>query len=329
VSWYRPAGGRDPNVSGGSTLFLNGNQTVFDNVKARFGSGTSTVSPATSNAESLMIDKVLAQFNSFMNRRSISSLERQHVQSHVDLITDLQKNIVAAPAPSAGNCTIPAGASGQSSQGKNQLYRNYFDSIVAAFSCDSTRIGVVQFGHLSDDGIPAADEQVHRNSHRDASSSYGGDFVGNSAKWHGWIAQRIMELLTKLDSITEFDGSTMLDNTIILWGSEMGDSSQHASASVMAFIAGGKNANINQGNYIDFTVNPHEYFQGNQANDPIGLPYAGLLVTIMRALGMQSSEYLNQGDQAGFGQIDEEFVVDERRRTTWRNNPLPFLYTGS
>jgi hypothetical protein len=330
VSWYRPAGGRDANVSGGQSLYLRGNQTVFDNVKARFGSGTSTVSQTQTNGEKLMIDKVLAQFNAFMNRRSISSLERQHVQSHIDLVTELQKKIISAPAPApaGGACTIPPTAAGQDGQGMTQVYRNYLDSIVASFSCDVSRIGVVQFGHLTDGGLPAGDQAVHDNSHRTA-GGFGSDFIGNSAKWHGWIAQRVMELLAKLDSITEFDGSTMLDNTVVLWGSEMGDSSAHDSASVMAFLAGGKNAGFNQGNYIDFTINPYQYFQGNTANAPIGMPHAGLLVSIMRGLGMQPSEYLYQGDQGGLGQIDEAFVVDERRRSSFRNNPLPFLYTGS
>jgi hypothetical protein len=344
-SYYRPNGGSDPNVMNLSGSYLgpvhdpkrsgqvsvSGNKVVYDEIQRRLGNPAAGAA-GPSPADSLVIDSVLAQYRAFVKRPSLSSLEKQRIQAHVDQFTDLQRRIGLASMPRASQCSVPASAAGADLplydhyiwNSHDKVAKNYNDLIAAAFACDVARIVVMPIFFNGNDAYYQG-EECHKNSHRQINSMADSpeQILANVVKWNGYLADKVKDLLAKLDAMIEFDGSTTLDNTVVLWGSEMGASDTHEAESLLAFVAGGRNAGFNQGNYVDFTLRPT---QGK--GTPIGRPNTSLLVTIMKSLGMQPEEYMNQGSPGGFGQVDDGFVYDQRRKTTWRNQPLPFLFRG-
>ena len=68
----------------------------------------------------------------------------------------------------------------------------------------------------------------------------------------------------------EVDGSTMLDNTLLLWGNELGAGNSHSYKDIPWLLAGGAGGALQMGRYLQFLDRPH--------ND--------LLVSVCHAMGL-------------------------------------------
>ena len=67
-----------------------------------------------------------------------------------------------------------------------------------------------------------------------------------------WYAERLAYFLAKLDSYQEGDG-TLLDNTLVLWATEIGESTQHDLMMMPYVFAGSAGGKIRAGRYLDFS----------------------------------------------------------------------------
>ncbi|MBC7530925.1 MAG: hypothetical protein H7318_05045 [Oligoflexus sp.] len=76
--------------------------------------------------------------------------------------------------------------------------------------------------------------------------------------------------MDKLASAPEADGGNMLDNTIILWGNELGAGNSHTYKDIPFVIAGGTGGAFKMGRYLKYESEPHN----------------NLLVSIANAMGM-------------------------------------------
>ncbi len=92
------------------------------------------------------------------------------------------------------------------------------------------------------------------------------------------------ELLTKLDSIPEGTG-TLLDNTLVVWTTEVSNGDTHSTRN-MPFVFAGATDRLRTGRYIRFPE----------------IPSNAVLVTICRAMGAD---------------------VDSFGDPSWRGGPLP------
>lgn len=66
-----------------------------------------------------------------------------------------------------------------------------------------------------------------------------------------WYAEPFAYLLKKLDSIPEGDG-TVLDNTLVLWGNELGKGNSHTRREVPFVLAGKAGGILRTGRYVQF-----------------------------------------------------------------------------
>lgn len=118
------------------------------------------------------------------------------------------------------------------------------------------------------------------------------------------IERVVAPLIAALDSVVDpSNNQTYLYNSIIYTSWEHG--TQHSNHSVPVILAGNAGGALSSGNYIDYSdrsylprlsnqytdTDPnHERFLGNYQ----GASYNRLLVTILQAMGMQTSEYENR-----------------------------------
>ena len=102
-------------------------------------------------------------------------------------------------------------------------------------------------------------------------------------KIYNWYAQKVAEFLHILDSIPEGNG-TVLDNTLVVWGSEVGRGYDHSFFNMPFVLAGGGAGAIEMGRQYDFPEQAHNR----------------LLVSICQAMGMSTNAFgeLDQGDGA-------------------------------
>jgi hypothetical protein len=134
------------------------------------------------------------------------------------------------------------------------------------------------------------------------------------------------KLLEKLD-IEESDGATVLDNSLIYWGNELGFN--HIAYSVPCLLAGSAGGAIRTGQYIDYIDwEGRSYFSQEDGNVIKGVPHNRFLVTMLQAMGLEPADYERDG-QPGYGATD----TGSRQPSEWPvdydlsaiGSPLPGL----
>ncbi len=152
-----------------------------------------------------------------------------------------------------------------------------------AFRCGITRVVTLRVGGYGGIEEGAYDEIGVNNGHHNAAHvGPADDLLGIN----GFHAEQFAALIAALAAIPEGDGS-VLDNTVLVWGMELGLGQYAHDRNDMPFVvAGGKNAGIAQGRY-------------RNAN---GRSYQDFLYSLVRAMGLD--------DVTSFGDAGTE-IVDE------------------
>lgn len=264
-------------------------------------------------------DLLLNDFKSLLGHRRISSEDKITLDNFVTQLQDLNNRINASPAIMA--CSKPTLRSISSryldlmtDTDRVNMFSNYIDTMVSAMACDLTRICIISirlWGH--DHGLSHADPNDRANQLR---------YIANTKK----ISRVVTEFATKMDAFKENDGSSMLDNSILFWGSEDANGGPHSCISMPAVSFGGAGGNLKTGYYMDYRQRPFVPHP-NQASG-MGRSYTQLLITYMRSLGLQPADYLKYGDGGGFGSFDKNvsysngvYIPYEK----FRNDTLPFI----
>jgi hypothetical protein len=151
------------------------------------------------------------------------------------------------------------------------------DIVTHAFSCDLTRIASVQLSRGFSNIVHSwANTSGSITQGHHTISHLAGDNTAVLQDIDRWYATQFAYLLSKLSSVQEGNG-TMLDNTLVVWGREMGTTS-HRMQPVNLILAGGARGALTTGRWIDRRNEPH----------------AKLLVSICRLMGL--SEVNGVGD---------------------------------
>jgi len=158
------------------------------------------------------------------------------------------------------------------------------DLAAAALACDQTRILTFQWSYSESEHLfqyLQISGNHHAISHDFASS--GSNYEAYN-KIQTWYAEQLAYFLGKLDSYNEGD-RTLLDNTIVLWATEIGESTQHDLGLMPYVFAGSAGGKIRAGRLID-------YGSGQNAKDN-----NQMLVSIAHAMGVE--DLTQFGDPSG------------------------------
>lgn len=237
----------------------------------------------------------------------------------------------------AGQAT--AGGDLQSRLGKlddfNKINSAMIDMEVAALACGTTKIVTHR---LDSFGPSMASDTNDREWHSMAHECHLKSFT--KTKWH---VARFAEFVKRLDAVLDVDGNTLLDNTLVLYGST-DNTGGHFMMDLPVLLAGGK-GKMQTDLYIDYrdmrtpfkNVNTFSSASGNPQNAYFGRPYNNLLITILKAFGMTKEDYTKYPDQDGFG-VYAPFGYDHRgvggyyfkhtNSSGGRHAPLPGLFIG-
>jgi hypothetical protein len=183
----------------------------------------------------------------------LSAADKERLQSYQDSLRDIERRLTE-PMISVADCAPPvlgnkvdaAAEANYPAVGKLQM-----DLAVAAMQCDVTRVVSLQWGNSNDqcrypwlNGIGAIGHDLaHNNGNCDPSGS-------KKTTVFNWYAQQFAYLIGKLKNIKEGAG-TMLDNTVVLWVSEFGESNGHSPDNLLWVLAGNANGYFKQGQVLD------------------------------------------------------------------------------
>ena len=101
-------------------------------------------------------------------------------------------------------------------------------------------------------------------------------FVNELLQIDKFYMQQYVYICQRMDAIIEFDGSTLLDNTIFTYGSGLGDGTTHQFNDLPILMAGGEQLGVKQGQHTHV---------------PDNTPLANLFLTQAQLLGIEINAF--------------------------------------
>jgi hypothetical protein len=222
----------------------------------------------------------------------VSAADRAKIDAFQTSMRDVETRLVGMPSNGTGgtgsmptDCALPT--VGSENLTVDDAYAQagtlQMDLAAAALACDQTRILTLQWSYSESEHLFQFLNNIQGNHH-----AISHDFASSGTNYdaynaiQNWYAKQFAYFLAKLDSIDEGDG-TLLDHSIILWATEIGESTQHDLSLMPYVFAGGAGGKIQMGRFIDW---------GNSKKDN-----NQMLVSIANAMGDEA--LTSFGDPSG------------------------------
>ena len=200
-----------------------------------------------------VLDAVIGQFGRL--RSQVSVADRAQLDAHLQRVRELEAKLTALP-PSVvcSTGTQPPIVAWETTDEMPDVSKLQLDMLVLALSCDLTRVATVMYSdaknHIALPFLQIAGD-VHSISHL----SDGDPMRMQLATRDGWQAQQLAYLLGRLKATAEGSGN-LLDNTLVMWGSEVSRGNLHSHTD-MPFLFAGHATRWTMGRVLDFTSRPH------------------------------------------------------------------------
>lgn len=250
-------------------------RVVFDRL---FGDGaTAQERLERIEQERSILDAVTGQVRRL--ERGLGSSDRNRVAEYLETVREIERRIqLAEKQNSNSNLSVPASPSGIPDDHQEHT-KLMFDLMTVAFQADITRISTFMMAReVSYRTFPmlGISEAFHPASHHQNNAAR----LENLTKINTYHVSLIAHFLDRLKNTPDGDG-TLLDHSLILYGSGMSNSNIHNHAPLPVFIAGGAAGRVKGGRHLKY---------------PDNTPMANLLLTILQKAGIHRD---NVGDSTG------------------------------
>jgi hypothetical protein len=211
-------------------------------------------------------------------RNRISQEDRRLLDQYFTSVRDLERRLTQSaawldrPKPQV-SYEVPAGANEMDFAERVPLY---YDLITLALQTDSTRVITFELSELGGNlgGLPIT-RGYHQLTHHGKVESY----LDELAVIETFQMQQFARFLRQLEAIPEPNGGTLLDNTITLLGSGMGNASSHSNKDLPLLLAGG---GFRHGRHLRFEKDPAR---------GTATPAANLFLSLLQRFGVETDEF--------------------------------------
>ena len=196
------------------------------------------------------VDRVLASYREM--KRKLGRDDSQKLEHYLQALQDVEKEIermerwTATPKPKVPTDELALNASVQDPAA---FIRTMYNLIYLAFKTDSTRYATYMLQSMNSgkwDNVPIAlglGVTHHQLAHN---AVQGGVKVDNLGKYDKFQGDLLAEFITKLADTPE-PGGSMLDNTIVIYGSS--NSQTHVNTDYPMMLVGGGNLGLKHGTF--------------------------------------------------------------------------------
>jgi hypothetical protein len=216
--------------------------------------------------------------------------DRQRVEEYLTGVRELELRVQQTRTLQCSAGTRPVNPTDV-----RQQVRLLLDMMVLAFQCDLTRVASFMYGEAVDESsynflsvmdgnraVPVS-QGHHTLSHDIAPGSLSQRMYSAICKWE---VEQFAYLLSKMKAVQEPDG-TLLDNSVVLFGSGIGESNLHDSWNLPVVLAGRGGGRIRPGRHVVYknynTLTP-------------GVPISKLYVSMLNAVGVSTTKFGVDGD---------------------------------
>ena len=217
-------------------------QVVFERL---FGAGgTAEERAARREQDRGILDRVLEHASSF--KRDISPSDRNRVDEYLSDVREIERRLEIARKASAAIPTIDTPYGVPTSF--DEHIKLQFDLQVLAFQADITRVSTVLYARdLTARSYPESGTTTgfHGASHHAENPAN----ILNYSKINTYHVKCLAYFIEKLKSVKEGEG-TLLDHSLVLYGTNMGNSNQHLHFDVPHILAGGASGQLKGGRHM-------------------------------------------------------------------------------
>jgi hypothetical protein len=219
-------------------------QVVFERM---FGSGGTAEERALRRTQqSSILDSVTRDLSKL--KEQVAAPDRVRLDQYFEDVREIERRlqIAATKSSEVPSMTVPYGVP----ESFDEHIKLQFDVLALAFQADITRVGTLLMARdLTGRVYPEAgtDVSFHGGSHHAEDPGR----IAQYAILNRYHASMIAYWGDKLNSIQEADG-TLLDNSVTLYGSNMGNSNQHLHFDVPMILMGGAGGKLKGDRHLKF-----------------------------------------------------------------------------
>ncbi|MDA7746492.1 DUF1552 domain-containing protein [Psychromonas sp.] len=239
----------------GSATKKNGTEVSYqDNPVAAFdrvfGGTTAVAGSVEVQRQQSVLDMHKAELDEL--KTVLGTVEQDRLNEHLASVEKIESRIIAAAeATVSGECLEPTWNTGgfeYDSANKTRFATEselQMDTAVLALSCGMTNVVSIMLGnHQSEHAIPTL------NFTGDYHQSIHGGVAGNYEETRTYLTERLAYLIQKLAAAKDENGNSLLDSTLVIQSTDMGDGNAHSSIQAPVMMAGGGSA-LNGGSIVD------------------------------------------------------------------------------
>jgi uncharacterized protein DUF1552 len=221
-------------------------QVIFERM---FGDGsTPEQRAARRKRDGSILDSLTGSINRLSKDSSAS--DRERLESYTENVREIERRLQIAMKASAVAPTempVPVGVP----QTFDEHIKLQFDLLALAFQADITRVGTLLFARdLTGRTYPESEAPTsgfHGVSHHGEDPRR----IADLAKINQYHVKMLAHLIAKLAATNDGDGN-LLDHSLVLFGSNMGNPNQHLHYDVPHVVVGGINGKLNGGRHIAY-----------------------------------------------------------------------------
>ncbi len=178
--------------------------------------------------------------------------EYLHSVREVEIRTERADSWLDIPKPEIDPATkskltrnIPTSAAGD-------YYRTIYDLMVLALRTDMTRVITCMSGSESN-GLPIPEIGVAQSRHELSHHNGDPEQLRRLTECDGFLTEQFSYFLDQLKAFDEA-GESLLDRTMVLFGSGMAYGHSHGNANLPTILAGGQSLGLKHGQHVDYNL---------------------------------------------------------------------------
>jgi hypothetical protein len=253
-------------------------QVVFERLFGDVQAKTPEQRSARRAQDRSILDSITQNLSAF--KATLPSGDKQRVEEYADSVREIERRLEIASKSAGGinqeGIPVPAGVP----DSFDEHIKLQFDLQALAYQADITRVSTMLFARdLTGRNFPASGTTTsfHGGSHHAENP----DRIKDYSLINKYHVACLAYFVEKLKSIKEGNG-TLLDSTLVLYGTNMGDSNQHLHYDVPHILVGGTSLGLKGGRHLPFKTKT--------------ITTGNLMLSILNMYGIQQSSI---GDSTG------------------------------
>ena len=256
----------------------NSPQVVFERL---FGDGgNAALRLSRKQQDRSILDAVTAKVARL--QRGLDAGDKARLGEYLDNVREIERRIQKATAQSANNPDVPEAPVGVPEAFEDHIKLMY-DLQVLAYQAEITRISTMMYARDTS-GAVYAGSGVRDGFHTASHHSNARARMDTFAQINRYHVQMLGYFLEKLKATPDGDGN-LLDHSVVLYGSSMGNGNQHDHDPLPILIAGGASGQLKGDRHLAY---------------PAHTPMSNLMLSLLDKLGAPQERF---GDSTGLLEI--------------------------